>query len=222
MRSALIMSGVARNDADAFLKLNTWSIIVSEDFKARNLKATTSGVVGGVTFEAQVNKLNSEVARMIQAKTDMQAQLQQMNRQAEMMEHEIGLLKTTMQQMVHQNCQLLDKYQTLVDQNNRILQHFGLENQNRHGNPVGQQVTPTPRPDAAPDNRPTPPGLQAAVEGPHSPAARTGPGWAPPLPAAVVQPVMTVNQALMPARVSQGCKGQTHSGETLIGILRAW
>jgi TolA-binding protein len=108
---------------------------------------------------------------MIQAKTDMQAQLQQMNRQAEMMEHEIGLLKTTMQQMVHQNCQLLDKYQTLVDQNNRILQHFGLENQNRHGNPVGQQVMPTPCPDAASDNRPTPPGVQHAVEGLHSPAA---------------------------------------------------
>jgi hypothetical protein len=130
--------------------------------------------------------------------------------------------------MVHQNGQLLDKYQTLVDQNNRILQHFGLENQNRHGDPVDQQVTPTPCPDAAPDNRPTPPGVQAAVGGPNSPAARTappspaGPGWAPPLPAAVVQPVMTVNQALMPARVSQGCKGQTHSGETLLGILRAW
>jgi hypothetical protein len=130
-----------------------------------------------------------------------------------MMEREIGLLKTTMQQMVHQNGQLLDKYQTLVDQNNRILQHFGLENQNRHGNPVGQQVTPTPRPDAASDNRPTPPGVQHAVEGPHSPAARTGPGRTPPLPNApppnaVAQPVMTVNQALMPVSAHQGAKGR--------------
>ena len=88
----------------------------------------------------------------------------------------------------------------------------------------GQQITPSPPtatppeniPPAAtpPENRDTPPLPPAAsTTGPSTPAQ------APPAPAP-----RTVQQALQCVRgdVDTGKKGQTRSGETLMGILRAW
>jgi hypothetical protein len=92
---------------EAIPKLSVWSEIISEDFKTRNLKANNGGLVAGATFENQVLNLNQEVVCLIQAKAEMQAQLQQLVNGADTTVWEVRVVKDRLQQVVKQNGQLL-------------------------------------------------------------------------------------------------------------------
>jgi TolA-binding protein len=60
-----------------------WSKIIRDDFFRGNLETQDGGLVKHHTFETQINKLNQEVARLIHAKTEMQAQLLQIAQRVE-------------------------------------------------------------------------------------------------------------------------------------------
>jgi hypothetical protein len=192
MISAMVRSRLARNSTEAIPKLSVWSEIISEDFKERNLSASNGGLVGGATFQNQVHKLNQEVACLIEAKAEMQAQLQQLVNATTTTVWELRVVKDRLQQVLEQNSQLLEDNQTLIQQNHMILQLLD----GNQSMPRGQQITPSPPTAPPPGNRPhaaTPPENRNTPQLPPA-ASRTGPSTpaeGPPAPAP-----RTVQQAL--------------------------
>ena len=83
MMNAAVWSGLAENTTSALPKLHAWSKIVKDDFHKGNLERDESveghneDLVCHHSLSRQMEKLNQEVARLIHAKSETQAQLLQ-------------------------------------------------------------------------------------------------------------------------------------------------
>ena len=124
--NAAIHCGMATNTVDASVKLQFWSQTLKNAFKEQNTNPSDErrNVLRRGGTQDQLQKMNENVIKLIQARAEMQEQLNKMLQVNRTLQEEVASLKTQVKSLVTAQFNTMTNVRWVMVQNRAIMRHL--------------------------------------------------------------------------------------------------
>ena len=128
MMNAVITCGMATGHVDAVIKLNFWSSTLKTDFTNENTNPTDPerDILRRGTIQDQLNKMNQNILKLVETRTQMQEQLNLHLQSQKAMQQEINSLRGQVQAMNTMNNSILTNVRWVMVQNRAIMRKLEI------------------------------------------------------------------------------------------------